>query len=125
MASSPLIHHAGCGIADITGPPLGRLMMGYAKSGQATNGIHTRLWARAFVLHDTEQDTFVVMVVADLSHIFQGVKLAVADALAEGPLRGVFDEKNVLLSATHTHSGPGGYARHRAFNATIAPMLVE
>src|SRR4051794_39371022 len=39
----------GRGIYDITGPAAELGMMGYAQLEQKTAGIHTRLWARAFL----------------------------------------------------------------------------
>ena len=47
-----------------------------------------------------------------------GMVKHVADANAA---RG-FTEQNVLISASHTHSGPGGYANFKTFN-TAAPSL--
>ena len=35
-----------------------------------------------------------------------------------------FSERNVLASASHTHSGPGGYANFKTFN-TAAPSLAD
>ncbi|MDT7753118.1 MAG: neutral ceramidase, partial [Pseudonocardiales bacterium] len=39
----------GRGIADVTGEPAGVGMLGYGKADQRTEGIHTRLRARAFI----------------------------------------------------------------------------
>lgn len=44
------IYNIGVGIADITGPAAEVNMMGYAKFGQDTAGIHTRLYARTFIV---------------------------------------------------------------------------
>jgi neutral ceramidase len=39
----------GTGISDITGPIAEVVMMGYAESDQKAAGLHTRLYARAFI----------------------------------------------------------------------------
>ena len=36
----------------------------------------------------------------------------------ENELGKVYDAENVLLSATHTHSGPGGYMQYALFQTT-------
>ena len=47
----------GVGKADITGPAAQTEAMGYGKTAQVLNGIHTRLWARAFLMgHPTETE---------------------------------------------------------------------
>ena len=54
----------------------------------------------------------------DLFMVPGGLVKHVGDALAA---RG-FSESNLLVSASHTHSGPGGYANFKTFN-TAAPGL--
>lgn len=108
----------GTGVYDITGPAAEMVMMGFAESSQKTAGIHTRLRARTFIVGDDAKR--VVFVSADLGMLFQSVKLAVADRLAaDAELRGLYDERNVLLSATHTHGGPGGYSGYFLYDVTI------
>ena len=43
-------YNVGVGRADVTGPAAEIGMMGYAKQGQNTGGIHTRLFSRAFIV---------------------------------------------------------------------------
>lgn len=107
----------GCGISDVTGVAYGNGMMGYSMPRQRTAGIHLRLRARAFIIDDAHQR--VVFVCADLGMIFQAVRDAVLAALQQrfGPL---YNEHNVLLTATHTHAGPGGYSHHLIYN--LAPL---
>jgi len=54
-------------------------MMGYAKQGQNTGGIHTRLFSRAFIIEDPE--TRVVFVSIDCAMMGQLVKLFVLEEL--------------------------------------------
>merc|ERR1719286_75718 len=88
-------------------------MMGYAKQGQNTGGIHTRLFSRAFIIEDPE--TRVVFVSIDCAMMGQLVKLFVLEEL-ESLFPGVYSEENVVLSSTHTHSGPAGFMQYVLFN---------
>lgn len=113
----PGSYRAGAAQADITGPIVGVGMMGYADLGQFDQGLHMRLRARALVVSDPCTDKTVALVIDDLAMIFGGVKKAVVERLAT-ELPGVFDHDNLLLSATHTHAGPGGFANYVLYNIT-------
>ena len=107
----------GRAVADITGEPWGVGMMGYGMPDQWTRGILTRQYARAFVFDDGSEQ--VVHVVADIAMFFQA---AVTEILAR--LSAAFGDRytarNVVLTATHTHCGPGGHGRHVLYNITTA-----
>ncbi len=114
----------GTGVYDITGPAAEIGMLGFAVSAQKTAGIHTRLRARAFIAGDEVRR--VVFVSADLGMLFQSVKLKVADKLAaDAELGPYYNEQNVLLSATHTHGGPGGISGYFLYDATIGGFIPE
>ncbi|PAA83889.1 hypothetical protein BOX15_Mlig016966g2 [Macrostomum lignano] len=98
---------AGVGYADITGPAGEVPMMGYAEASQKTAGIHMRLFARAFAFRDAEGRS-AAFVNVDAGMISPMMKLKVIEIL-KSKLGSTYTEANVLLSATHTHSGPGGY----------------
>ncbi|MEU0685626.1 neutral/alkaline ceramidase [Streptomyces uncialis] len=108
----------GRGISDVTGEAAETGMMGYSSFDQKTSGIHQRLRSRAFVVADRASGRRVVYVNADLAMIFQSVRQGVLDRLGEryGDL---YRDENVLLSANHTHSGPGGYSHHLAYNLSV------
>jgi neutral ceramidase len=108
----------GSGVADITGPAAELGMMGYARLDQKTAGIHQRLRSRAFVFASPCNGRRVAFVSADLAFVSQAIKQEVVRRLGAvyGPL---YDEANVLLSATHTHSGPGGYSHYALYNLTV------
>ena len=105
----------GAGLYDITGPAAEVGMMGYGQLGQTTAGIHTRLWSRAFVIKSTQENSQVALVVADLCFISQSVKDGVVARLKAKGL-GEFSDANVMIMATHTHSGPGGFSHHATYN---------
>ncbi len=108
----------GGGIADITGPAAELGMMGYARLDQKTAGIHQRLRSRAFVVASPCNGKRVAFVSADLGMIFQAVQQGVVRKLA-ATYGNLYGDANVLLSATHTHSGPGGHSHYDLYNLTI------
>lgn len=114
-ASEPYL--VGRGIADVTGQPAENGMLGYADFAQNTSGIHLRQRSRAFVIVDRATGERVVHVVADTGMIFQGIRDAVLTRLDQR-LPGTYSERNVMLTATHTHAGPGGDSHHNLYNLT-------
>lgn len=104
----------GCGSADITGEPWGAGMMGYGMRFQRTTGIHLRQLSRAFVIGDPATGRRLVLVVADIGMFFANVREAVLSRLDAAVLR----PEDVLLTATHTHAGPGGFSGYRMYNTT-------
>ncbi|QRK12117.1 neutral/alkaline ceramidase [Archangium violaceum] len=105
----------GSGIHDITGPAAEVGMMGYVELEQQTTGIHQRLRSRAFVIASPCNGKRVAIVTADLGMVFQGVKQRVVERL-RATYGSLYSDDNVLLSATHTHSGPGGYSHYALYN---------
>ena len=106
---------AGVGKADIT-PKVGYYLGGWTRADRIAGGQHTRLHSRALVLERDGRK--LALVAVDLFMVPGGLVKHVGDALRA---RG-FGEQNLLISASHTHSGPGGYANFKTFN-TAAPSL--
>jgi neutral ceramidase len=110
-------YRIGTGIAEVTDSASGTAMQGMADPGQKVTGVESRLFARAFVIASDTTDTFVTIVNADIWAGTAAVKSEVVRRLkVDHP--GVFDEDNVLISGTHTHSAPGGYSDHRLYEHT-------
>lgn len=107
----------GRAVADITGEPWGVGMMGYGMPDQWTRGILTRQFARAFVFDDGSEQ--VVHVVADIAMFFQAATTEILTRLA-AIFGDRYTARNVVLTATHTHCGPGGHGRHVLYNITTA-----
>jgi hypothetical protein len=129
-ASSPN-YMIGVGSHDITGPAADVNMMGYANPAQNAAGIHMRLRARAFIVAESSssnggQQERVVFVNTDACMASTAVTLRVLARLKDryGDL---YTEKNVAISGTHTHSGPGGYLQrltiHSARPNAVAYLL--
>ena len=104
----------GCGSADVTGEPWGVGLMGYGMRFQRSNGIQLRQRSRAFVLVDRSSDRRLVYVVADIGMFFRNVRDAVLARLDPS----LYDEDNVVLTATHTHAGVAGYSGYKLYNMT-------
>jgi neutral ceramidase len=106
---------AGVGRSDVT-PPTGFATMGYVRSDAVARGQHTRLLARAIVLR--EGDRKLALVTTDLGFTPGGLVVEVANRLKA---RG-FSEQNIIVSASHTHSAPAGYANFQSDNF-VAPTM--
>ena len=114
----------GIGRDDVTGPCLEIGFMGMSRFCQTGKGIHTRLHSRAFVIEDLANKKNIAIVCADLGACTLAVKDQVVKKLKDsGPLdqdkQPLFNDNNVMITATHTHSGPGGYSHYLAYNASI------
>ncbi|MFC7511270.1 neutral/alkaline ceramidase [Streptomyces thermocarboxydus] len=92
-------------------------MMGYGRFDQQAAGLHTRLRARAFVVAEQTSGRRVLLIVADSPMIFESVHRAVLRRLRQA-YGDTYTEQNVLITATHTHAGPGGYSHHLLYNTT-------
>lgn len=115
---APAAFRVGAGIYDITGPVVELRMMGYAMLHQMTRGLRNRLRARAFVVESPCSDRRVALVTADVGLLTQAVHTAVLRRLDQF-FGDRYTSENVLLAATHTHSGPGGYSHYTLYNLTI------
>ncbi|MFP6596690.1 MAG: neutral/alkaline non-lysosomal ceramidase N-terminal domain-containing protein, partial [Candidatus Hydrogenedentota bacterium] len=99
----------GRGIADVTGPARGAQMWGFVRDGQITEGIHTRLFSRAFIIAERDKpESRIAFVSIDIGSTTHDMQLEVVEQLQKKYAE-AYSLHNVILSATHTHSGPGGY----------------
>ncbi|NKF23744.1 neutral/alkaline non-lysosomal ceramidase N-terminal domain-containing protein [Solimonas marina] len=105
----------GTGIYDTTGPiggnPTGHGdMFGMVVPPQAPKGIDTRLYARAFDIESPCNGKRVVFVSVDLGAMSAIIHQEVLKKLAaDATLGGLYTADNVMISATHTHTAPGGF----------------
>jgi hypothetical protein len=111
QAAGPTLR-AGAGRADST-PPTGYYMFGWVRSDAQSTGQHTRLFARVIVLERGGKK--VALMAADLGGIAGGALKAAAEMNKD---RG-FSEKNVILSASHTHASPTGWFNFGAYNTVF------
>jgi hypothetical protein len=104
---------AGVGRSDVT-PPTGFPTFGYVRDDAIARGQHTRLYARAIVLQQGARK--LALVTTDLGLTPGGLVAEIAARLAS---RG-FGQENIVVSASHTHSGPAGFANFQSDNF-VAP----
>ena len=107
---------AGAGQADITPPQTGYYLGGWTRADRKAEGQSTRLYANTLVLQRGSQK--VALVAAELFAIPAGMQEEIARRVAGLGL----DRTSVLLQASHTHSGPGGFFPNATYN-TAAPSL--
>ncbi|CAG0881629.1 unnamed protein product [Darwinula stevensoni] len=106
-------HLVGIGIGDVTGPAADVAMMGYAKHWQETKGIHLRQFARTFIACDDVD--CIVFCSADIGMMGTAVKQEVVKRM-NAEFGGKYHGGNVILSGTHTHSGPSGFLSYALYN---------
>ncbi|NXQ88319.1 ASAH2 ceramidase, partial [Nyctibius grandis] len=112
----------GVGRADCTGPVAEVPLMGYANPDQVGGGLLTRLYSRAFIMADPDDSRRVVFVSADIGMVSQKLRLEVLKNL-KSKYGELYREDNVILSGTHTHSGPGGYFQYTLFWITSKGLI--
>ena len=95
----PLLNF-GCGVRDIT-PLVPVQLAGFAHRQGLSEGCHSRLFLKAFVFEDRITRRRAAVVAADLLGWDAGLCARIERRCAEQ-----FGTESVILSATHTHSGP-------------------
>ncbi|CAL4067282.1 unnamed protein product, partial [Meganyctiphanes norvegica] len=118
----PSLYNIGVGIYDATGPVAGVNMMGYANPAQINSGLHIRLYSRAFIIDDSQSR--LVFVSVDCGMMAQLIKLEVVKQLEE-VYGSLYTTENVMLSGTHTHSGPAGFFQYLLFDITSQGFIQE
>ncbi|KAF3823915.1 hypothetical protein GH733_006919, partial [Mirounga leonina] len=107
-------YHIGVGRADCTGQVADINLMGYSKTGQNARGILTRLYSRAFIMAEPDGSNRVVFVSIDIGMVSQRLRLEVLNRL-QSKYGSLYRRDNVILSGTHTHSGPAGFFQYTMF----------
>lgn len=113
------MYRVGTASTDITAFKKNIGMMGYGVHWNTVKGQETPLLARAFVFEHGESGKKLAYVVADMAFITVSVRSAVLKRLQRKHPELGFEEENVLLTAQHTHSGPGGYSHYGLYNVSI------
>ncbi len=101
-------YNIGVGIYDITGQIAESNYFGYATPLHRNNGIRDRQYARAFIIQEPNGRP-VVFVCIDKGGTFQSVNTAVLEKL-RATYGGLYQDENVIISATHTHVAAGGFS---------------
>ncbi|KAJ3112330.1 hypothetical protein HK100_002377 [Physocladia obscura] len=110
-------------------------MLGYADIAQNANGIQQELNARAFIFANREAPSNrVVYVSAEIGFMSSIARQEVIRRLDEAGYidkitnKSLYTAENVMVSATHTHSGPGGFSDEFMYQITslgLVPLARE
>ncbi|NWY05839.1 ASAH2 ceramidase, partial [Nothoprocta ornata] len=112
----------GVGRADCTGPVAEIPLMGFANADQVGGGLLTRLYSRAFIVAEPDNSKRVVFVSVDIGMVSQKLRLEVLSEL-QSKYGELYRRDNVILSGTHTHSGPAGYFQYTLFWITSKGLI--
>jgi neutral ceramidase len=89
-------------------------LMGYANGSQVGTGLRQRLHSRAFIIGNPSDasERFIYMVL-DTQSGDTAIRNGILDGLrAWGPDYAVYTQKNVAVTGTHSHSGPGAWLNY-------------
>jgi neutral ceramidase len=114
----------GRGIHDVTGPAAEVGLMGYANPDQKSAGIHSRQWSRAFIVAEPDTQKTIAFVSVDAGALFQSVFTEVIARL-NTKYGDLYNERNVVLSATHTHAAVGGQSHYALYDITILGFIQQ
>jgi neutral ceramidase len=108
--------------------------MGYADPNQLGSGLRQRLYCRAFIVGSPEspEDRFVYLVL-DTQSGDTAVRHGILEGLGKlGSEYSVYGNKNVAVTGTHSHSGPGAWLNYllpqitsKGFNKQSYQALVD
>ncbi|MGL5942611.1 MAG: neutral/alkaline non-lysosomal ceramidase N-terminal domain-containing protein [Waterburya sp.] len=112
------IYKIGTAISNITNPAIGLMMQGMVDPDQRTTGVESKIYARAFILQDLNAGNTIVIVVAEILAGMEAVKTEVIKRL-RSKFKSLYDDDNVLISGTHTHSAPGGFSHSKLYEYVI------
>ena len=117
-------YKVGIAKSDVTGAAAETGMMGYAEISQVTEGIHMRLWSRAYAIQQCKGGKVLIFASVDIGQMFQSVHQGVLKKL-KNKYGNAYNFQNVILSATHTHSGPGGYSHRALYNLSTKGYIAQ
>lgn len=116
---------AGTASSIITADYKGVGMLGYGLTNQNIEGKATDLYARAYVLYHPSTGRKIAFVNAELCFITISVKRGVVKTLKRQYPELGFDFDNVMITAQHTHSGPGGFDHFGLYNLPVTGFVKE
>ncbi|XP_070801768.1 neutral ceramidase [Pituophis catenifer annectens] len=113
----------GVGRADCTGPIAEVPLMGYGNPDQKGGGILSRQYCRTFILAERQNPTKrVVHMVAEIGMMSERIRLEALKQL-KYKYGDLYNQNNVIMTGTHTHSGPGGFAQYTLLMITSGGLI--
>lgn len=108
--------------------------MGYAIPDQVGSGLRQRLYSRAFIIGDINkpEDRFVYLVL-DIQSGDTAVRHGILEGLSKlGKEYSLYNQKNLAVTGTHSHSGPGAWLNYllpqitsKGFNTQSYQAIVD
>lgn len=115
----------GTGRGDITAFVKGVGMLGYGIHYNTMESVATNLSARAYVFIDKKSNRKICFVNCEIAFITLAIKKGVLKSLERKHPELNYDEDNLMLTAQHTHSGPGGYSYYGLYNLSVPGFVME
>ena len=110
----------GASIKDILCYKEGVGMMGYGLHTHIVKGQKTPLRVRTIFIRDDKNNTQLVWVVPEILSGSIAIKRGVLEQLKTNNPDIDISDSELMISATHTHSGPGGYFDYAIYNMSIS-----
>lgn len=117
------MYQAGWGRQEIAIVPKGYAMQGYGMWHHRARGVQSPLHARALYLQDAKGNN-VIFCCLDLGYVTHAMRSGVCGALREH-MGDAFNEASLVLTCTHTHSGPGGCSHDVMYNIVTPGFVPE
>lgn len=117
------MYQAGWHKEEIGIVPRGHAMHGYGQWHHRATGARTPLYARALYLADADGRALYFCCL-DLGYVTHAMREGVLAVLRER-IGAAFDEAALVLTCTHTHSGPGGCAHEALYNVVTPGFVPE
>ncbi len=114
---------AGWAKTEIAIEPRGYAMFGYGRWTHRARGKRTPLYARAVVIGDAAGG-LLAFCCLDLGYVSWAMRKGLVERLAATP-GARFDEESLVLTCTHTHSGPGGCSHEALYNFVTPGFLPD
>ncbi|MDX1804827.1 MAG: neutral/alkaline non-lysosomal ceramidase N-terminal domain-containing protein [Alcanivorax sp.] len=115
------MYQAGWSKQEIAIPARGYAMHGFGQPGHRALGIRNPLQARCFYIAESDQAPLIYCCL-DLGYITHAMRAGVVARL-DALWGAAWDEARLVLTCTHTHSGPGGCAHDGLYNL-VTPGFV-
>ena len=102
--------------------PKGYAMFGYGQSSHRAYEQRTALFARSFSIVDQQHRLIICCLdLGCITHAIRSQTVARLTQILDSP----FDENQLVLMATHTHSGPGGCGYEALYNMPTPGFVPE
>ena len=93
-------------------------MMGYGQPHNIVKEVGTPLFARALFIHDSKKNN-VLLVHLEQAFVSIAIKEEILTRIQRDFPEWKITDANLMITAQHTHSAPGGYSHYPFYNFTI------